>query len=351
MPTGILAIHYHLPEGILTHAELVERFGERMDAVAESAGIYERRIAAQGETASDLAFVAADELLRTHNIDRGTIDYLIFCTQTPDYLIPTTACILQERLGLPKSVGAIDLNQGCSQFVYGLQVAAGLIASGSASKVLVLTGDTDTKIIHPQDRANVPIFGDCGTATLVGEVEDGAGFMGFEVGTDGAGHKLLIQPASGLRLQRSEHTKAATTDADGSVRTEEHLFMDGRSIFIFGLSVVPKLIDRLVARVGVAKADIDLFVLHQANRYMIESILKRAGIPMHKTHMALKRSGNSGGSTVALALSEAWSAGRIQPGNLVALVAFGVGLSWAGTVIRWPGSTIGPVNSTPQLDG
>lgn len=351
MSAGILAVHYHVPEGRLTHADLVERFGERMNAVAESSGIVERRVAAAGETGADLAFVAADELIRKHNIDRARIDYIIFCTQTPDYLIPTTACILQERLGLSKNVGAVDLNQGCSQYVYGLQLANGLIASGSAQQVLLLTGDTDTKIIHPKDRANVPLFGDCGTASLIGAVTSGSGFLGFEVGTDGSGHKLLIQPASGLRVPRSEHTNREEIDADGSVRSAEHLFMDGRSIFIFGLSVVPKLIDRILAKLNLTKEDVDLFVLHQANRYMIESILKRASIPVEKTQFALRTIGNSGGSTVAVALSEAWSAGRIKPGSLVMLVAFGVGLSWAATVIRWPDDLLGPVFETPQLDG
>ncbi len=348
---GVIAAHYHVPAMRLTHDELVARFGvEKMTAIAESSGIWERRIAPAGVTGADLAFTAADEMLTHHQIDRSSIDYLIYCTQTPDYLIPTTACILQDRLGLRKSIGAVDLNQGCSQYVYGLQLAHALVSSGHARRILVMTGDADTKIIHPLDRANVPLFGDAGTASIVGPVEAGAGILSFEVGTDGASHGLLIQPSSGARVPRSADTSVEQVDKDGNVRTAEHLHMDGRSIFIFGLSVVPKLIDQLLARTGHQKDDVDVFILHQANKFMIDSILKRAGIPLTKTHYCLRHTGNSGGSTVPIAMSEAWSAGRLRPGSLVALVAFGVGLSWAATLMRWPDQALGPVFAKPQFD-
>ena len=192
-------------------------------------------------------------------------------------------------------------------------MAHGLVATGWR-RVLLMTG-TPTPDHSPGDQRERAAVRQLRDASLIGPVEDGAGFICFEVGSDGAGHQLLIQPASGTRMPRSPGTAVASADRDGNVRSLENLFMDGRSIFIFGLGVVPKLVDRLLAKGGVRKDDVDLFVFHQANKFMIDSILKRSGIAAEKTYYALKDTGNSGGSTVVVALSEAWSAGRIAAGS------------------------------------
>lgn len=344
MSTAITASAYYVPEQRLTHAEVAARFGEEMARkVAESAGIWERRVAAPGECASDLALRAANDLLARHAIDRASIDLLIFATQTPDYLLPTTACLLQEKLGLPTACAAFDVNLGCSQYVYSLGVAHSMVSAGLAQRALVLTGDTVSRILHPGDRAVVPLFGDAGTATLVEPAAPGEGFLRFKFGTDGKGAPFLMWPTSGLRQPRTPASAQETTDKSGSTRRADDMFMDGAAVFVFTLKTVPKLIEELLAAEGLGVGDVDLFVFHQASEMIVESSAKKLKIPREKLHYKLHDVGNSGGSTVGIALTDAWLKGRIKPGMKVVLSAFGVGLSWAGALVRWPEKTFGPV--------
>ena len=342
--TGVLAVDFALPEETLTYEELEERFGsEAMKKVLSGAGIRNRRVASPGVCGSDLAYDAASRLLDHHQIDRKSIDLLIFCTQTPDYFLPTTACVLHERLGLERGCACFDMNLGCSQYVYALSVAHGMISAGIASRALVLTGDTMTRTLHPLDRSVVPLLGDGATASLVGEVPEGQGFLGFELGTDGTGHRYLIVPAGGFRLPASEQTAQETTDAQGSVRTQQNLYMNGAAIFHFAISVVPPTVHSLLAKLSLAIDDVDLFLFHQANKYMLDYLLRKLKIPPEKTHFFLEDIGNTSGSTVPIVLADAWRAGKIRPGMLVLMIGFGVGLSWAATVVRWPEDTLGVV--------
>ncbi len=344
MSTAITASSYYVPETRLSQAALAARYGEDVARkVAESAGIRERRIAAPDECASDLAVHAAEDLLSHHGVDRSTIDLLIFATQTPDYLLPTTACMIQDRLKLPTTCAAFDINLGCSQYVYSLAVAHSMIEAGLASRALVMTGDTVSRILHPQDRSVVPLFGDAGTATLLERCASGQGFRRFKLGTDGKGAPFLIWPASGLRRPRSPETARETTDKSGNTRRADDMAMDGAAIFVFTLKTVPKLIEDLLGAEKLTVADIDLFVFHQASELIIESSAKKLKIPREKLHYKLHDVGNSGGSTVGIALTDAWLKGRIKPGMRVVLSAFGVGLSWAGALIHWPENTLGPV--------
>jgi 3-oxoacyl-[acyl-carrier-protein] synthase-3 len=342
--SAILATSYYVPETRLTHGQLVERFGaEAMQKVAESSGIFERRVAGPETCSSDLAFRAAQDLFSAHAVDPASIDLLVMATQTPDYLLPTTACILQERLGLPTSCAAFDINLGCSQYVYSLSVAHSMLVAGLARRALVLTGETPTRLLHPQDRAVVPLFGDAGTATLVEPVPAGQGFVQFELGTDGSGYEHLIWPTSGLRRPRTAETARETSDKNGCVRREDDMFMDGAAIFMFTLKMVPKAVGNLLAKAGLSVDDVDLFIFHQASDMIVESSAKKLKIPREKLHYKLHDVGNSGGSTVAVALTDAWLAGRLRPGMRVVLSAFGVGLSWASALLVWPETALGPV--------
>lgn len=344
MSTAIVASSYYVPKRRLTQAELAVRFGEEAARkVAESSGIWERRVANPDECASDLAFRAATDLLETRGIARTSIDLLIFATQTPDYLLPTTACLLQDRLGLPTSCAAFDINLGCSQYVYSMAVAHSMVSAGVARRALVLTGDTVSRILHARDRAVVPLFGDAATATLIEPVPAGQGFLKFKLGTDGKGGPFLIWPTSGMRQLRSAETAAEVTDKGGNVRRKDDMFMDGAAIFVFTLKTVPKLVTELLAEARLSVDEIDLFIFHQASEMIVESSAKKLKIPREKLHYKLHDIGNSGGSTVGVALTDAWLAGRIKPGMKIVLSAFGVGLSWAGAVICWPDSTLGPV--------
>jgi 3-oxoacyl-[acyl-carrier-protein] synthase-3 len=335
--SAILAVEPELGSDTLTYEELEDRFGAgAMQKVLSGAGIRNRRVAPPGVCGSDLAFAAATRLVAKYDVDPHSIDLLIFCTQSPDYWMPTTACVLHERLKLKKQCAAFDINLGCSQYVYALSVAHSMLVSGVAKRALVLTGDTMSQTVHPGDRAVVPLMGDAGSATLLGEASEGAGFLGFELGTDGSGHKYLMIPAGGARLPWSPETAVEAIDAEGNVRTQQNLYMNGVAIFHFAISTVPGTVQALLAKLSLAMDQIDLFLFHQANKYMIEYLLKKMKIPAEKTHLYLEDVGNTSGSTIPLLLADAWRAGKVKPGANVLAIGFGVGLSWAATVIRWP---------------
>ncbi len=345
---SIQASHYHVPEKRLTLDDLSQRFDpKKMLAVAESSGIFERRVAESDVCGSDLAFQAAQELVEAYNIDTDSINAVLFCTQSPDYLLPTTACLLQDRLGIHKNCVAFDINQGCSQYVYGLYVATSIIRSEMAENVLLLTGDTPVKSLHPDDQSTVPLFGDAGTASLISATDEPGGISFFEMGSDGSHPEYLIIPAGGSRQPCSPKAFEPVIGKDGNPKTPMNLHLDGKSIFIFAIKIVPQMISNLLEKANLKLDDIDLFIFHQANRLMIETIMKKVKIPFEKTHYCLKYVGNSGGSTVAMAYTEAWRAGKLKPGKKVMFLAFGVGLSWGGALYEVPENTLGPVLNEP----
>lgn len=337
MAAGISGLAYALPKGVLDHADLQERFGcEEMDRLIKTTGIKSRRVASDTECASDLALKAAEELLKESDVDPNSIDFLIFATQMPDYLMPTTACILQNKLGIPTTAGALDVNLGCSQYVYSHSLAYALVTSQLAKRVLVLTGDTPSRIVNPLDRAVVPLFGDAGTAAIVEEVGEGVGFQSFYYGSDGQEHEALIWPSSGMRLKKTSATATEIEDKHGSVRSADDMYMDGQKIFLFTMKTVPKTLRAFLEREGLEVDDIDFFVFHQASGLIVDTIVKKLKIPPEKVNHVYQERGNSGGSTVGIALHHALKDGRIRPGSKVVLSAFGVGLSWAHSMMIWP---------------
>ena len=340
MAAGISAFSYALPDGRLTHEELQLRFGaEEMDKLVKNTGILTRRVSLNGECASDHAARAARHLFESAEIDPGTIDFLLFATQMPDYLLPTTACILQHKLGVPRTAGALDINLGCSQYVYAQATAYALVQSGLAKRVLVMTGDTPSRIVNPLDRSVVPLFGDAGTAAIVEDLGDGAGFQHFAFGTDGSAFSSLIWPTSGMRERGSSKSDSTTKNAFGSTRTPNDLNMDGQAIFLFTLKTVPESLRNFLSQHETSVDDIDFFVFHQASQLIVDSIAKKLGLPKEKYNHIFQSRGNSGGSTVGIALHHAVADGKIKPGHKVVLSAFGVGLSWAHALLIWPDKT------------
>lgn len=330
MHAAVSAIEYHLPDRSLTNRELAEVFSDwDADKIEDKTGIAERRLAAPGECASDLAAAAAEKLFAAGACRREDIDFLLFCTQSPDHFLPTTACILQERLHLRTGAGALDFNLGCSGFVYGLSIAKGLIETGQAARVLLLTGETYSKFMRADDRATRPIFGDAAAATLVEGRSDppGAGeaWIGpFVFGTDGKGMNNLIVPCGAMRQP----------DGGDGGAGPGHLHMNGPEIFTFTLSEVPRAVNELLSRAGRAMDDIDLFVFHQANRHMLEHLRKKIGIPAERFVLAMRHCGNTVSSTIPIAMKEAVERGLLCPGMRVMQVGFGVGYSWAATLMR-----------------
>lgn len=328
---------YYLPERVLSNDDLALEFPQwNVKKIAASTGIVERRIAAPEECASDLAEQAANKLLSQGEITPGEIDFVLLCTQSPDYFLPSTACLLQDRLGIPKTAGALDFNLGQSGFVYGLGLAKGLVETGQARNLLLLTADTYSKFIHPADKSVRTVFGDGATASWISADGEAGGRVGpFTYGTDGSGANHLLVPAGGLRTPHTEQTAIATADANGNMRSQNNLYMNGVEIFNFTMDVVPDVIEKLLVKAELKLDEIDLFVFHQANAAMLEHLRKTIKIPESKFAVHLRDCGNTVSSTIPIALREMEIGGRLQPGMKVMVVGFGVGLSWAAGLIQY----------------
>lgn len=305
-----MKIAYFLPALELSNQELVKEFPEwNAEKIFVKTGISSRRIASENETALDLAEQAAKRLFSKYNINPSSINFLVLCTQSSLYPLPSTSCLLQERLGLPNTCGAITIDQGCSGYVYGLSIAKGILDSGLVKNVLLVTSETYTKYLAKEDKSTRAIFGDGAAATFLDE-SDGKAIGAFSFGTDGAGaEKLIVR--------------------DG------YLFMDGPDIFNFTLDIVPKTLDAVLATNSMTRKDVDLYVFHQANKFMLDTIRKVNQLPQERFYVNLETIGNTVSSTIPIALSQLETSGQLKAGMKIVLMGFGVGLSWAATVIKW----------------
>ena len=334
MGAWIRAISYYLPEETLTNETLAEAFPEwDVDKVYNKVGVRTRHLAGKTETAGDLAETAARKLFEEYGIAPGEVDFLLLCTQSPDHFLPSTACILQDRLGIPTTAGALDYDLGCSGCIYGLAMAKGLIAAGLASNVLLLTAETYTKYIHPEDKSNKTIFGDGAAACLVSREKGLAEIGDFVLGTDGSGAANLMVRSGAAR--QPEKTGRFAVDDDGHTNYEDYLYMNGSAIFNFTLETVPPLMKSLLAKSGMEKADVDYFVFHQANKYMLSTLRKVCGIPADKFYVDLEETGNTVSSTILIGLKECLEAGKIVPGAKVMICGFGVGLSYGACLLQF----------------
>ncbi len=344
----IFDIDYHLPSHLLRNEELSEVFtGWTAEKIARKLGIEERPVSAKDETALDLGLKAAQKLF-----DRGVckpedIDFLVFCTQSPDYFLPTSACVMQHRLGLRRDIGAIDFNQGCSGYIYGLSLCKGLIESGAARTVLFVTAETYTKYINENDRSTRPLFGDGAAATLLRGVEvsleehaASPGIGPFVFGTDGAGANMLIVPAGGHRLPHSAETAVEATDGRGNTRSQNQLYMNGQGIFAFAIDEIPPLVDRLLAKASKTRDEIDCYVFHQANKYMLQRLQELSGLSGRNYFNDIRHIGNTVSSSVPIAMVNAAEQDTLHAGDTAMLVGFGVGLSWGATLVRLPKSLV-----------
>ncbi len=336
LKAAIKSYSCYLPTGTLTNEDLEQELGVWSAAkILARTGIAVRHVAAPHECASDLGVAAARELFATGACAPADIDFLLFCTQSPDHFLPATACILQDRLGLRTDCGAIDFNQGCSGFVYGLGVAKGLIEAGTARNVLLITAETYTKFINPKDRSVRTLFGDGAAATLIGAVEADADLIGpFVFGTNGRGAGNLIVPAGGARRPISAETAVETEDEDGNRRSLENLYMNGREVLNFVLKAVPEAVRRLLTKWGQPLERVDHFVFHQANKFMLELLRKQLQIPATKFWLQMETCGNTVSATVPIALQTALAKKVIRAGDNVMVVGFGVGYSWAAAMVR-----------------
>jgi 3-oxoacyl-[acyl-carrier-protein] synthase-3 len=339
MKAAIRAIEYYLPEQVLSSVQLAAEFPDwPVEKIEEKTGIRERHIAGPDECSSDLGVRAACRLFEGGACRPDGIDYVLFCTQSPDYFLPSTACLIQERLGIPTSAGALDFNLGCSGFVYGLGLAQGLIETNQSRRVLLITAETYSKFIHPRDKSVRTIFGDAAAATLIESVEsDDEAYIGpFVFGTDGRGARDLIVATGAMRLPRSAETACVLEAESGNWRSRDNLYINGPKTFEFTLRVIPDCVTGLLAKAGKRMEEIDRFVFHQANQFMLDHLRRKLGIPRERFSVALSGCGNTVSSSIPIAMKDARNAGQLQGTDLTMLVGFGVGYSWGATLVRWP---------------
>ena len=333
----ITAIEYHLPSEKLTNEDLCASFPDwSMDKIEKKTGIRTRHISGPDEFASDLAVTAAQKLFRSGACKPQDIDFVLFCTQSPEFLLPTTACLIQDQLGIPCTAGALDFNLGCTGFIYGLSLAKGLIETRQATNILLLTGETYSKFIHPEDRSVRTLFGDGAAATLVQGKETSKsspneGIGPFIFGTDGSGAHNLKAEYSGERSNKFSKSDLPSEEPS----KEKYLYMNGPKIFNFTLKVVPQCVQELLSKSRLTLKDIDLFVFHQANAHILEHLRDKLNIDQSKFHLALEHVGNTVSSTIPIALKDALSSQKLKPGQLIMLVGFGGGYSWASTLVNW----------------
>ena len=326
----IKALTYYLPNQVVDNPQLEKELGG-VETVAKTAGVESRRKAANDETASDLAVKAAELLFEENGINSQTIDFLIYCTQSPDYFMPSTSCVIQDRLGIPTTAGAFGYDLGCSGYVYGLAIANSFVDSGLANNVLLLTADTISKYLHPQDN-NRLLFGDAATATLV-STEGIASIGKFEKGTDGSGYEHIIIRNGGNRHR--ELTGKSITDINGNVHFEDNFDMDGEAVFNFTVERIPKLIEGCLDINKIRKEEIGYYVFHQANKYMLNTLRKLNKLPKDGFFIDLSDTGNTTSSTVPIGLVKSLKAGNIHKDMNVMVAGFGVGLSWAATILKF----------------
>ncbi|NDP22029.1 MAG: ketoacyl-ACP synthase III [Paludibacter sp.] len=333
------AISYYLPKKCLTNEELSLQHPEwSVDKIALKTGIHNRYLSAPDETAGDMAMKAAERLFDEYNIDRSKIDFVLLCTQSPDYFLPTTACIVQDRLGLSKNCGALDFNLGCSGFIYGLGLAKGLLFSGQAKNILLITSETYTKNIHPLDKSNKTIFGDGATASLVSSTIDdllwNAEIQEFSYATDGSGHENLIIRNGGFRNKTKKEALDVYLD-DVFIKNDDFLYMDGKAIFDFTAFEVPKLVEQNLILNESSTESIDLFIFHQANQYMLNFMRKRCKIPTEKFYIDISDGGNTVSNTIPIALKRASKKKVLQKEFHIQLCGFGVGLSMGAVTLKF----------------
>lgn len=329
----IKAISSYLPEKVMTNEELVRDFPEwSVEKIASKIGVDERRIAADDETAADLAYKAAENLFAQNKVKKEEIDFVLLCTQSPDYKLPTSACMLQHRLGLRTSIGALDFNLGCSGYVYGLALAKGLVAGGVAKNVLLLTAETYNKYLHKRDKGNRTIFGDAATASVI-STEGFAEIGEFSLGTDGSGAENLI-----VRTGMSRQPMPAMDikfDENGNPVSSDYLYMNGSEIFSFTQENVPVVVKETLEKNGMSKDDIDLFVFHQANKYMLNFLRKKIKIEEERFYVDMQKVGNTVSNSIPLALESAIQKGVLTEGMSVLISGFGVGYSWGGCILKF----------------
>ncbi|MFS0869761.1 beta-ketoacyl-ACP synthase III [Paenibacillus xylanilyticus] len=324
-PVGVIGTGKYVPEKILTNSDLEKMVDTNDEWIVSRTGIKERHIAAPDQATSDLAYEAAMKALESAGMTGSDLDLIIVATITPDSAFPSTACILQDKLGA-KGAAAFDLSAACSGFVYGLATATSFIQSGMYNNALVIGADCLSRITDYTDRNTCVLFGDGAGAVVIGEVPEGRGFKSFDLGAEGAGGGLLHLEGGGSRLPASAET----------VENKKHyIYMNGREVFKFAVRVMGTATDEVLRKAGLERTDVDLFVPHQANIRIIQSAMQRLELPEEKVVVNVDKYANTSAASIPLALVEAAEEGRMKAGDTILMVGFGGGLTWGASVLVW----------------
>jgi 3-oxoacyl-[acyl-carrier-protein] synthase-3 len=316
----------YVPERVLTNDDLARVVDTTDEWIVSRTGIRERHVVSdERETTATMAVRAARAALLVANLAPNQIDLVIVATTMPDHPFPATACLVQDALGAARA-GAFDLSAACSGFIYGLSMASGLIRSGGANHVLVIGSETLSRLLDWTDRNTCVLFGDGAGAVVLSATTERCGVLATELGSDGSGGELLIVRAGGSRAPASHETIS---------RGDHFLKMNGREVFRFAATIMPKAAEAVVRKAGWQLADLSLVIPHQANIRIIESSIKRLGLPTEKFFVNLDRYGNTSAASIPIALCEAATQGRVHPGDKLVLVGFGAGLTWAAAAIEW----------------
>lgn len=326
-----MIIETFFPQKTLSNSDLEKEFPEwTAEKMEQKVGIVSRHVVSEDETPLDMAEKACQILFQNHPEIKSSVDYLLFCTQNPDHILPGNSSILQNRLGLPTTIGALDYNLGCSGYIYGLSLAKALLKSGISTGVLLVTAEAYTKRINPKDKGNRSIFGDAATASFL-DTNDAAMIGDFVLGTDGTGAKNLIIRNGGARYNAKLCEEKEY--GSGNIYTDNDLFMDGPEIFNFTIEAVPPLIQQVLNKNELKKEEIKLFVFHQANSYILNFLKKIIRIPADHFYLNMKETGNTVSSTIPIAIKDAIDSCLIHKGDRILVAGFGVGYSYGATII------------------
>lgn len=317
----------YVPRRVITNADIAQLLDISDEWIVERTGIRERRLAAPDESTASMAIVAAEQALASAGADPLAIDLIIVATATPDYLFPATACLIQRGIGASRAA-AFDLGAGCSGFIYALAIGAHAIESGASQYVLVIGAETLSRITNWSDRGTCVLFGDGAGAVLLGKAHNPGGILATHLGADGAGADWLILPAGGSRKPASVETVAENLHT---------IQMDGQKVFRFATKIIPDATRKVLEQAGLAVADVDMVIAHQANARILQAAAERLGVPKEKMYANIDRYGNTSAASIPIALCEVADAGILQAGQRVVLVGFGAGLTWGAALLEWGG--------------
>ncbi len=323
MGVQVVGVGAYAPDNVVRNEDLAS-LGCDPEWIVQRTGIVERRHAPPGIATSDMAAAAAEECIEDAGVDPADVDLVLLGTYTPDQLLPSSACFVQERLGL--TAPAMDLHVACASFSYAMVTGAQFVATGCSKLVLVIGADCNSRVVDPKDVGTYPLFGDAAGAVLLARGDDSQGLLGFAFGADGSGADLLYQEVGGTRKPYSQDTCS-----NGS----HFLTMEGRPVFKWAVRIVSQSVGETLEEARMSLEQIDLFIFHQANMRIIRAVIRDLGIDPRKVFNNLQRYGNTSAGSIPLALNEAYREGRVRRGDRILMSGFGAGLAWGTTLVQW----------------